>query len=125
MSELPFDLNKTITSMYGEVGAYFTITEIPAGGAPLVIKEQWVGLTLPVRIANVGRQALGYEVRVYDIITKQVRENNEPVPVTGLEALHVLDSAGKQEAVDFWLPYGLALFTFRAHEGLLAPVVEK
>lgn len=121
MSQLSPEIEQAVAEIYGQVGAQFTITETPAGGAPAAIKEQWIGLTMPVRVANLGRGAL--EARhAFDVLTMQMTENDAPVSIAGIDALHALDIATKHEAVDFWAPYGLALFTFRAHEGLLVPV---
>ena len=124
MSHLFPETEQALSEIYGEVGAHFTITETPAGGAPEAIKEQWVGLTMPVRVANLGRGAL--EARIaFDVLTMQMIENNSPVSVTGIDAIHALEDADKQDAADFWSPYGLALFTSRGHEGILVPVAQQ
>jgi hypothetical protein len=121
MAELPAKIEQSLSEVYGLVGAHFTITDVPQGGAPHEIKEQWVGVTLPVRAAHLGRAALAPR-RSFEILTQQIVENDDPVSVTGLEAVHGLREAGREEAADFWAQYQLALFTFRAHEGLLVPV---
>jgi hypothetical protein len=62
--------------------ATFTIQEVPAGPAPLEIREQWVGVVLPVR-----------QLR---------RAQSGAVAISPFEATLALRAAGKHEASDWW-----------------------
>lgn len=110
-----------LTNAYGEIKANFTITQIPLGGAPEHIKKEWLGVTLPVRSSKLGAKALD-ACLYFDALTLTVIENTEPVAIEGVEAIDALEEAKKIEAVEFWLPYRLAPFVFRANEGDLVPV---
>jgi hypothetical protein len=106
--------------VYGPVDAHFLITKTPQGDAPENIREQWIDLSLPVRRANLGQiamQARGTETGI-------LREVQNSVPVLGLEAVHALLIAGREEAAKYWAPLQFGLFVFRAHEGRLEPVSE-
>lgn len=64
----------------------FSIESTPPGFPPEEIREDWVGLTLPVRFA-VNLELL------------------PEVPIVAAEALHVLEGAGKTIARDWWRQY--------------------
>lgn len=64
----------------------FTVETTPPGFPPEEIRQEWVGLTLPVR---------------FTIDIEQVPE----VPVIAVEALHELERAGRHVARDWWREY--------------------
>jgi hypothetical protein len=109
-----------LDEVYGPVVLNFTIKQTPVSGAPDHIKEQWVGIALPVRKENIARLTTRY----LDLLTGEFQENEGPVPVPGLEAVHALEEAGKAEAAQYWLPVRLGLFIFRAYEGDFSAVTE-
>jgi hypothetical protein len=121
MPNLPEDIEQGLVEVYGQVGATFIITQTPQGGAPEEIKEQWVGTTLPVRNRNLGQAALSPTVN-FDYLRQQFIETDDPVSITGIDAVQALRDAGKEEAARFWEAYQLASFVFRAHEGTLEPL---
>lgn len=121
MSILSPEIIRALDEVYGPVQAEFTLTQIPAGHAPVEIKEAWIGLPLPVREHNLGTLALG-TISFHDHLSRTEVTNDEPVPITGIEAVDTLQQSNKLEAARFWMPYAAGLFTFRTHEGELAPI---
>ncbi|MFZ1484263.1 MAG: hypothetical protein WAS36_04605 [Candidatus Saccharimonadales bacterium] len=107
-----------LDQLYGPVIVDFTVTEVPEGAAPLHIKEQWLGVKLPVRESNLGRLATRY----LDLLSGEFRENPYPVPIEGVEAVSALEDAGRLDASAHWTPYSDGLFTFRAYEGVFTAV---
>ncbi len=117
------EMREMITEKHGEVVANFTITEMPAGGASETIREEWVGITMPVRVAYLGGRA--FEAASYfDELTQTEAVSRDPVTIVGLEAVEALEDAGKNTAADFWQPYKLGEFIFNGHEGELTPVAD-
>lgn len=110
-----------LVAEYGPVAATFTITSVPAGGAPESIKEDWVGVPLPVRAVHLGESALA-RTTYYDHLTDSEVDNEAPVSIVGYDAVDALLAANKIEAATYWSGYIHALFTFRAHEGQLASI---
>lgn len=113
MSKLPEHILSSLEDIYGPITLNFILTQTPQGGAPDHIKEQWIGVKLPVREQNLGRLATRY----MDLLSGEFKENDEPIPVAGIEAVRALEEAGKDEAARFWVPYQMGMFTFRAFEG--------
>lgn len=64
----------------------FSVESTPPGFPPEEIREDWVGLTLPVR---------------FTVDIEQVPE----VPIIAAEALHALEGADKKVARDWWRQY--------------------
>ncbi len=118
MSELSPETKQVLDDTYGPVLAQFTLSRVPQGGAPEHIKEQWIGVPLPVRQQSLAQLAFG-AVEYFDYLSFNQRQNEDPVSVAGIEAVHALEEAEKFEAVEFWLPYMAGLFTFRGYEGEL------
>jgi hypothetical protein len=122
MSErsLPDEFSETIERELGPVIAHFTITSTPQGGAPEEIKEQWIGVSLPVRQRLLETQS----VHFFDILTAEFKENLEAVPVYGFDAVAALRVYGRDDAADFWADNGFefANLIFRAQEGDFVPV---
>jgi hypothetical protein len=113
MPKLPGEILNSLENVYGPVALNFVLTQTPQGGAPDDIKEAWIGVKLPVREGNLG----GLAVRYVDLLTGELKNNDSPVPIAGIEAVHALAEAGQEAAAEFWIPYQLGLFTFRAYEG--------
>ena len=118
MSELSPEITRVLDEVYGPVLAKFTLSRIPQGGAPDFIKEQWIGVPLPVREQSLAQLAMG-AVQYFDYLSFNTRQNSDPVEVAGVEAVHALEEAERFEAADFWLPYQAGLFAFRGYEGEL------
>ena len=118
MSELSPEIKQALTQTYGPVLARFTLKQVPQGGAPDFIKEQWLGVTLPIREQSLAQLAIG-AVRYFDFLSFNQMQNDDPLSVAGIEAVHALEEAEKFEAAAFWLPYQAGLFTFRGYEGEL------
>ena len=113
-----------IETAYGPIKASFTVRCVPEGSAPVAIKEQWIGIELPVRAVNITRFALGALAKgsgpshsYIDALSGEPKYNDWPISVYGLEAVDKLAEAGRDEAASFWLPYAAGLFTFRHYEG--------
>lgn len=118
MRNLDPSVSQELTRLYGPVLATFTLDQTPESGAPVAIREQWIGITLPVRERALAQLAFG-AVEYFDYLDFNTKRNPDPVSISGFEAVDALDEAGKDEAVDFWAPYSEGLFTFRGYEGTL------
>ena len=71
------------------------ITSTPPGFAPLEIREQWVGVEIPLASsADFERNAPG--------LLRLGTENLGGYRVTGVAAISALESAGKNDAASFW-----------------------
>ncbi len=118
--------NALIAAELGEVVAIFTIEGVPRGGAPVAVKEAWVGVSLPVRSVNHETGMMPGREVAFDEITQRYNEIDSPVRVYGLDAVMCLDNAGKNVAAQYWLDTGFVFATlvFRADEGKLSPIVE-
>lgn len=66
------------------------IIAVPSGSEPLHIREQWVGMTLPVATKK------EYEPWAQDCDVDEYL-------VSRTEATNALDEAGKEEAASFWI----------------------
>jgi hypothetical protein len=87
------------------VAQYFIPTRIPAGGAPDAIREQWVGVLLPVREYNIDRK--GKKTTVGSNVTNtsdvKLQPSSELVKIElpdAIEALMV--TTGCSEAASWW-----------------------
>lgn len=81
------------------------ITSVPAGGAPLKIRKQWVGMVLPVDLV-VPEEVSVFLVGDIDGITGQPYSADD-LNLTGYsvlksEAINALREAGRVEAADYW-----------------------
>jgi hypothetical protein len=84
--------------------AKIKIIDTPPGFAPEEIREQWLGIEIPLAenpipadkvVARIGGQnAGGYQVK-------------------GTDAVEALKDAEKFEAAEFWKPYASGNFTFK------------
>lgn len=121
MRDLPPDVSLELTRLYGPILATFTLDQTPEGAAPVSIREQWVGITLPVREQALAQLAFG-RIEYFDFLSFNKKSNTDPVSVSGYEAVDALDEVGKDEAVDFWAPHSEGLFKFRGYEGTLVSI---
>ena len=120
MQALSDKILSSLEGAYGPVALNFLLTQTPEGAAPDHIREQWVGVQLPIRHGNLG----GLATRYVDLLSGEHKENDEPVAVVGIEGMYALREAGKAEAAAFWAPYAGRLLVFRAHEGEFRSVDE-
>jgi hypothetical protein len=89
------------------IALWFVPHTIPYGGAPEAIREQWLGVPLPVRESHVANEAdtlMGYSVGMNidnpeDVV---VRHPSEAVVVEALDAFKALHLAGREEAAHWW-----------------------
>lgn len=129
-------VSKELERRYGPVEAHFTITQTPEGNAPQGIREQWVDVALPVRRIHVARFLNGYIGRRFlpvpenstyvDAISGEPPKhyNQLPVEVRGWDAIESLREAKRDEAAEYWLPYAMAMLSFRHYEGTFDGEVE-
>jgi hypothetical protein len=108
----------------GEIVYWFVVTSTPAGGAPDAIRDDWVGVVLPVRRP---RPVEGPEPHVgRHIATRQTTFITDGVAVATGDALLSLRLFGRIEAAVWWetffatRPTTTAL-VFRTWEGRLLP----
>jgi hypothetical protein len=113
---------QTVEEHMGPVVARFTPSTIPDGGAPINIREQWIGVELPVRehLLVEAKNTTNY----FDMLRLREIENPNGIPVFGLDALDALRTAGRTEAADYWddMRVHLATLVFRGNEGSLEQV---
>ena len=127
------DVSNALDKMYGPVEVTFTVTQVPRGGAPREIREDWVGAALPVRKLHAARLFHGYigrrwfpvpEDRAVDAITGEKPEwpvwGN--VEIRGYDAIDSLRELGRISAADYWEPYADAMLGFQMSEGNLGPL---
>lgn len=116
-----------------QISLWFIPDIIPEGGAPEKIKQQWVGVPLPVRKKNiVSEDVVGDYVVGANILDPTDVKLNEPmalVCVETLDAIKALRLADRRDAAEWWeywfdnrsFVFGTTLM-FQASEGrLLTP----
>lgn len=117
----PENISQYIDKELGEVVAEFTITQRPESGAPEHIKQEWIGLTLPVRAGKLA--CMDARPRDYfDDLRGELIENTEPVTIFGPEAVQALKDADKLEAAKYWSIHEDQDFIFKASEGELVAI---
>lgn len=116
-----------LKQQHGEIIANFQVNRVPAGSAPLAIKQAWLheGMLLPVREKPlpgfpyyVGPDALELALEDYE---------DKTVTVSGGDAVLALKNAGEDEAVSYWVKrLGknalISPMFFHGYEGILTPV---
>ncbi|HEV3227733.1 MAG TPA: hypothetical protein VGZ52_12890 [Acidimicrobiales bacterium] len=109
-----------------EILYWFRVSCVPYGGAPLVVREQWVGALLPVRQPRPveGPESfLGVDVLDRRIVNA-IQDGVAVDPGDALKALRRLD---RHEAAQWWGQLlearrpRVASLLFRRHEGDLLP----
>lgn len=94
---------------------WFVIEKIPAGGAPEHIKQQWIGVALPLRYE---RNMDGPEPRVAEEIgTYELVEIEDGVTIWRSDALQALRLFNRNEAAGWWSLEGPSALIFNASEG--------
>ena len=95
---------------------YFHVTQTPKGEAPYDIRLQWLDMFLPV-MARVLAEA-DVLVAAVEIFSREAVTVVNGVEVDRLDAICALESAGRQEAADFWSQQCADdLLVFDPHEG--------
>lgn len=107
------------------IAYWFRPTTVPMGGAPLYIRQAWIGVPLPVRHPRPVEGPEAYVGR--DVIDRRIER---PIPdgvwVDLHDAAATLRFFGEEEAAAWWedlkrrRPMTAAL-VFRRHEGELMP----
>ena len=123
------NMSRALEQAYGPVAAEFAVDVRPIGGAPEQIRDQWVGIELPIRSLYVARLQLGSIGRRFiqapndsartDAITGEpLREHAwGPVEIVGHDAIDRLKQAERHDAAEYWDDYAEAIFAFRLFEG--------
>ena len=104
---------------------WFRVTSVPLGGAPLRLRQRWIGVPLPVRRP---RPIEGPESYVgHDVVDRAiVRSIPDGVAINPYDAAAALRFFGEHEAAEWWedftrqRPMTTAL-VFRRSEGELLP----
>lgn len=111
-----------IEEQLGAVVAHFTLTRVPEGGAPEDIKEEWLGVPLPVR-SKALEAASGTQV-YFDRLTGDLVENPDAIPVQAFDAIVALRTADRTHAARYWASVApiFSELVFRGHEGDLVGV---
>jgi hypothetical protein len=103
---------------YGPVAVRFTIRQIPSlEDTPDNIREDWLGITLPVRRDNVAKLTTDH----LDLLHGGFKQSDQTVLVADIEAIHQLDLAGRHDAAFHYLQFEVGLLAFRACEGEFSP----
>ena len=120
-----------LTSMAGscrvqrEVIYWFRPRTIPAGSAPAAVREQWIGVPLPVRRPRPAEGPEGY--LGLDVVDRRiVHPIADGVAVDAADAIAALRFFGRDEAASWWEEMlvrrpATESFVFRRHEGDLLP----
>lgn len=108
-----------------EIQGWFVPRTTPYGTAPEHIKEQWVGVPLPLRQLGsdeTPRVSIGHDLG--NVLGVHITEN--PANVYGADALKALRIFDRDEAADFWDAYVYPddTLTFRHKEGQFYPTAE-
>jgi hypothetical protein len=102
---------------------WFEITTTPLGGAPLAMREQWVGVVLPVRRPRPVEGPEPWAGR--EIGTGRIVTVDDGVIVEIGDALRVLELFGRDEAAAWWRELGrrqpVPGLGFRWNEGRWLP----
>lgn len=107
----------------GTVVAHFTLTHVPEGTAPDEIREQWLGVALPVRDKMLEKS--GGEQTHSDRQTGLMSQNPDTIRVLAFDAIVALRDAQKTEAARYWARCLLSIeapLEFRGHQGELKNV---
>ncbi|MEI7689159.1 MAG: hypothetical protein WCI91_03160 [Candidatus Nomurabacteria bacterium] len=84
--------------------ARIKIVEVPPGFAPKHIREQWVGVEIPLVENPTPEGKESFQIG---------NQNSGGYQVDGVEAVRSLIADGKLEAANFWLPYATGNFKFK------------
>ena len=103
---------------------WFLVTTTPAGGAPLHVRDGWVGVPLPVRHPRPMESPEPHVAR--DINNREIRFIDDGVAVDPHDAIRALRLFGRDDAADWWKAHlelrpATTALAFRTHEGRLLP----
>lgn len=102
---------------------WFVIRDIPAGGAPEDVKQQWVNIPLPCRRPHAEAPEVHFGTEVGRGFGS-VRVIEDGVAIEADDAIKALRLFGRESAATWWETYygrnGSAL-VFRAYEGEIIP----
>ena len=108
-----------------EILYWFRVTQVPAGGAPLAVREQWLGTMLPVRRP---RPVEGPESYLgTDVCDRTImRPIADGVSIEPDDALRALRWFERSDVVAWWSDLltsrpSISSLVFRRHEGDLLP----
>jgi len=87
------------------------IKDVPPGFAPKHIREQWIGIEIPLTEKPIP-EGQGF---------KTGNSNGDGYQVAGIDAVKALKDAGKKEAADFWEKYSSGNFIFKKEVCELIP----
>ncbi len=123
-------ISDALDRAYGPIETTFTVTDVPVGGAPLDIRQEWVDVRLPLRKLHAIRLLHGYpgrrfypvpEDRAVDAITGKKPEwpfwGN--VEIRGYDAVNSLRELGRVAAADYWEVYNDCMLGFNMNEGYI------
>jgi hypothetical protein len=103
---------------------YFVVDQVPAGEAPLEIRQAWVGLVLPLRHDRPAEAP--FPLNSAGVETLQPVHIDDGVVVTLVDAITALSAAGRSGAAAYWevrnAATGVPALAFRAAEGRILPV---
>jgi len=84
-----------------EIQGWFVARNVPFGAAPEYIKEQWIGVPLPLRqMSPTEAPRVGIGHAIDDILSVHIVD--EAVDVWVFDALKSLDIFERNEAREFW-----------------------
>ena len=110
---------------YGPIRAYFTFEHMPEFDSPNVPKdflEALIDVPLPVRANLLGIKAGEVSVgHALEEAVTYIQQDDNPVPVFGLDAISALEEIGRYNDEDHWARQGFKVLEFAAHEGILVP----
>lgn len=79
------------------------IMDVPPGNlAPLKIREQWVGIEIPLATAE--------ELRRHPIAGKFGNQNDDGYVVLRLQGIKALREAGREAAADYWEAFPIGMY---------------
>jgi hypothetical protein len=86
---------------WGEIVYWFRPNTTPSGGAPIEIRECWVGIPLPVRRPRPVEGPERFVAR--DVIDRRiVKPIDDGIAVDPLDALTALEHFGHHDAARWW-----------------------